>query len=146
MPLIDLVFSADIQLLLLPLILLAGNIMQDLADSTTNIDTHSKLLSYLQPCNDSLIQSKSAYDWGDGVTVNYATVTATIRLSSSHHRQMSSSSSADEPHLNDCRSPSCRDDVNKEALSRPINRKQCNNLHSSVVSLLLGMALHIRVL
>ena len=93
--------------------------MQDLADSTTNIDTHSKLLSYLQPCNDSLIQSKSAYDWGDGVTVNYATVTATIRLSSSRH---SSSSSPDEPHLNDCRSPSCRDDHdNKEALSRPIN-------------------------
>ena len=95
--------------------------MQDLADSTTNIDTHCKLLSYLQPCNDSLIQSKSAYDWGDGVTVNYATVTATIRLNSSHHRQMSSSSSPDEPHLNDCRSPSCRDDDNKEALSRPSN-------------------------
>ena len=99
--------------------------MQDLADSTTDIDTvtHSKLPSYLQPCNDSLIQSRDAYGLDDGVAFAYATVTATIRLSSSHHRQMSSS--PDEPHLSDCRSPSDSTDgdidANKEILFRPIN-------------------------
>ena len=88
--------------------------MQDLADSTTNIVTHSKLRSYLQPCNDSSIQSKSVYDWGDGETVNYATVTATIRLSSSHHHRQVT----DNHLVSDCRPP---DDDNKEVLSRPIN-------------------------
>ena len=96
--------------------------MQDLADSTTGTDTYSKLPSYLQPCNDSLIQSRSTYGLDDGVAVGY--VTATIRIPqfmrSSHHRQISSS--PDEPHLSDCRSPStCRDDANKETLFRPIN-------------------------